>query len=335
MIKPALSIFVSYSSADKEVANRIARSLQRRAVNVWIDDIQIIPGDVLLERINAGINQAHVLVLIVSRKSLESDWVRYEWTTYVHKKISKGEDLYLVPFLIEELELPPELSRYRYIEAKGDYRSAFSELAVSVERIAVNLANKARGYQTLVGEHSDRLLDQNSTQITQKSTMLPVGRPFSKYEFHHWQDTPGTLNLVRAKLYDSMTGEVLPCNTQVLQHDDHNFVVRCSLLVPHNESVTFLGELQAENYLSRFVSEGAEYTEFVVRFPIDLFKYTLITPNTDDYKKIIVRSQHRNAKILPRIIRGGEIFHEFKARNVRFGDDIRFNIENQSGYSTK
>ncbi|MBE2316563.1 tetratricopeptide repeat protein [Solirubrobacter sp. CPCC 204708] len=68
--------FISHSSADKPFALALQAALPDSA---WIDMYEIGVGDILLEEIAAGIENATDFVLLWSENSAASDWVRFEF----------------------------------------------------------------------------------------------------------------------------------------------------------------------------------------------------------------------------------------------------------------
>ncbi|MDB5406963.1 MAG: hypothetical protein JWL84_1875 [Rhodospirillales bacterium] len=85
------TIFISYSRADGRL---FAESLERRleseaGIRSWRDLKSIESGDIRRQALRA-IEQAKHLVLILSRRALDSDWVRREWThaRMVGRKVS-------------------------------------------------------------------------------------------------------------------------------------------------------------------------------------------------------------------------------------------------------
>ena len=74
-----MRIFISYSREDKSTVARIVQRLKRDGHDVWIDSLRIHPGDNIPQMIEAGINQADALIVIISRNSFKSKWVQQEF----------------------------------------------------------------------------------------------------------------------------------------------------------------------------------------------------------------------------------------------------------------
>ncbi len=73
-----ISIFISYSGADKQTALQIAKILSKYEVVVWMDDFNIKVGDSVVSRIEDGIRSADYFITLITKQSLESNWVKQE-----------------------------------------------------------------------------------------------------------------------------------------------------------------------------------------------------------------------------------------------------------------
>jgi TIR domain len=71
-------IFVSYSSADGAIADELVRQLEVEGSRIWYAPRDVRPGTDYSEQIQSAIEQASAFVVIVSKDSNESDFVRAE-----------------------------------------------------------------------------------------------------------------------------------------------------------------------------------------------------------------------------------------------------------------
>lgn len=69
--------FINYSRADRDLANRIARSLESQGISVF-SDRKIQPGETFVEVIQDAIRAASCVITIWSRESVKSEWVHAE-----------------------------------------------------------------------------------------------------------------------------------------------------------------------------------------------------------------------------------------------------------------
>src|SRR5262249_31872437 len=91
-------VFLSYSRADRPVAEAIAHELQALGVEVWWDH-ELLGGDDYRHRISEILNRVRVAIVIWSRRSVESQWGISEAAAAREKKV-------LVPVTIDGHELP-------------------------------------------------------------------------------------------------------------------------------------------------------------------------------------------------------------------------------------
>jgi hypothetical protein len=99
-------IFLSYKREDKGKAQIIAKTLERHEYSVWWDRI-IPPGKTFDQVIEEEIDAANCVIVLWSKKSVESDWVKNEAREGIQRGI-------LIPVLIEDVNIPFE---FRHIQA--------------------------------------------------------------------------------------------------------------------------------------------------------------------------------------------------------------------------
>ena len=68
-------IFVSYSKADRGKAEEIAAALEQQGYSVWWDR-RILPGETFDTVIEAELDAASCVIVLWSRTSVVSEWVR-------------------------------------------------------------------------------------------------------------------------------------------------------------------------------------------------------------------------------------------------------------------
>jgi hypothetical protein len=68
--------FISYSTKDWPLVSKLVDNLKDSGV--WVDKRSVKVGDALPEKIEAGIAGAATFILVLSKSSLESAWVKYE-----------------------------------------------------------------------------------------------------------------------------------------------------------------------------------------------------------------------------------------------------------------
>ncbi len=104
-------IFISYTREDQAWAQRLAGALEAQDWSVWCDR-SIPPGTPYDATIEEQLRTARCVVVLWSRRSVESHRVRAEATEGLERKI-------LVPVLIEETELPLAFRQIQCVQLAG------------------------------------------------------------------------------------------------------------------------------------------------------------------------------------------------------------------------
>src|SRR5580698_7322323 len=100
-------IFISHTKADKRFVRRLAARLEKEHFHVWLDEHDLIAGDPLPQSIGKALQDAKVILVVVSKASVKSKWLRYELNVATERMI-KGE-CRVIPVAIDDSALPPEV----------------------------------------------------------------------------------------------------------------------------------------------------------------------------------------------------------------------------------
>jgi hypothetical protein len=96
------SCFISYSSKDREFAERLHADLQAKGVRCWFAPHDVQGGKKLHEQIDQAIRMYDKLLLILSRDSINSEWVKTEIYNARQRELKEGKQMLfavsLVPF---------------------------------------------------------------------------------------------------------------------------------------------------------------------------------------------------------------------------------------------
>ena len=87
-------VFISHASEDKEgFVNEFKDELERRGVNVWIDDIAIGWGDSLRAKIDNGLKTSRFGIVVISRHYIKKGWTNYELDGLFEKEMTHGKTI--------------------------------------------------------------------------------------------------------------------------------------------------------------------------------------------------------------------------------------------------
>ena len=116
--------------------DKLARKLKASGVDVWIDTWMIKVGDSIIDKINEGIRASDFLIVVLSRASLNSNWVREELNAATIKNIER-KHAFILPILIEDCKMPALLQHRKHANFKNDPEQAFQELIEVLRPAAV------------------------------------------------------------------------------------------------------------------------------------------------------------------------------------------------------
>lgn len=138
-----MPIFISYSHADADFVDRLATQLVLQAVNVWVDRWEINVGDSLVDRVAKAIDGASALLVVLSKASVESNWVRKEVNAGLVRELDE-KHVVVLPILIEDCQIPMFLREKLFADFRANFDDGLRRILESVAR--VTNANSARTY---------------------------------------------------------------------------------------------------------------------------------------------------------------------------------------------
>lgn len=119
-------VFISYCKADRKDVEKIAQKLKNAGIYAWYDRWEIRVGDSIIQKINDGIGSAEYLIVVLSKASVKSTWVREELSAAIALLESKGS--FILPVLLEDCDIPPLLVHRCYVNYRNDPEGAIDEI---------------------------------------------------------------------------------------------------------------------------------------------------------------------------------------------------------------
>ncbi len=111
----APTAFFSYSREDSEFALRLAEDLKAAGAGVWIDQLDIEPGQEWDNAIEDAVTQCPRMLLILTVASVKSKKVRNEIA------FALDEQKTIIPVLYQDCVVPLQLRRIQHIDFRVDY----------------------------------------------------------------------------------------------------------------------------------------------------------------------------------------------------------------------
>jgi TIR domain/PDZ domain len=138
-------IFISYASDDRSRAKAVAEALERRGWSVWWDR-KIPLGQSFDKVIEEAIAAARCIVVLWTRASVASDWVRSEASEGKRRGV-------LVPVFLEEVPAPLAFRLLNGADLSAwEAGTPHPELDTLTERIAEILEHRGTPERTVVGD---------------------------------------------------------------------------------------------------------------------------------------------------------------------------------------
>lgn len=147
VVSPA-NIFISYAHEDRLTVDSLARKLQAGGFGVWYDR-NLSGGAKWMKEIEDQIKQTDYLVVILSKNSIESEWIRDEAVFARNHKVP------IVPFQIGRVDLPIWISGYHIVTTIEELmRSCYRDKTLvdtPISRIKAVLSKlQMNGYERLL-----------------------------------------------------------------------------------------------------------------------------------------------------------------------------------------
>jgi hypothetical protein len=128
-MKPKL--FISYSRRQTPFVDRLADKLEDNGYSLWLDYQSLVPAKPWLDQIESGLDNADVLLLLVSKESLASDHVKPEWQGALKRKKR------IILLIFEAVQLPSELQGCEWVDFRTRYNRNFKQLLNLLENPAL------------------------------------------------------------------------------------------------------------------------------------------------------------------------------------------------------
>jgi tetratricopeptide (TPR) repeat protein len=109
-------VFVSYARADGEQVRRLAENLYQSGLEVFFDEWEVGPGDVLVHQLDRGLMSAKNGLVVVTPTALSRPWVLEEYAAMITRAVQGG--FRVVPVLLVDAELPPLLASRVWVDLR-------------------------------------------------------------------------------------------------------------------------------------------------------------------------------------------------------------------------
>lgn len=126
-----IKAFISHSSADKQFVRGLAVDLSAIGIQPWLDEWEILAGESIVEKVGGGIEDADLMIVVLSQRAIESKWVENEWQTKYWAEVNERR-VAIIPILLEDCNIPTLLRVKKYVDFRDGYTSALELLTKSI-----------------------------------------------------------------------------------------------------------------------------------------------------------------------------------------------------------
>lgn len=127
-------VFISHTAVDKPFVRRLAVRLEKSHFSVWLDEHDLIAGDPLPESVGKALSAARVVLVVVSKASVASKWLRYELNVATERMI-KGE-CRVIPIVVDDTPLPAEVRGLLYADCRKGLASGLPSILTALKHEA-------------------------------------------------------------------------------------------------------------------------------------------------------------------------------------------------------
>jgi hypothetical protein len=142
---PVQFAFLSYAREDAEFVLRLAKDLRTGGAGVWVDQLDIAPGQRWDRAVEDALAKCLQLVVILSPAAVESTNVMDE----VSLALEDGKTV--VPVLHRQCKIPFRLRRLQYVDLSLDYKAGHDRLLETLGAGALGTANVSGFFETTRG----------------------------------------------------------------------------------------------------------------------------------------------------------------------------------------
>jgi hypothetical protein len=129
-----MNIFISYSHKDRDYAESISKKLLEVGYSVSSTSNEMHVGDNIIEKVTAGIKDADAYILLISRNSVNSEWVMKEQTVIALSQLPKIKKRTL-PVLIDKVSPPSFLHSNLFFDMSDNFDKRLEELVGYIKKI--------------------------------------------------------------------------------------------------------------------------------------------------------------------------------------------------------
>lgn len=130
-----MKIFISHSGEDRAVVQLISEKLTASGHLIIHDSFHLRAGDNIIEKIDEGFKDADLILVVLSRHSVRSKWMKYEYSALAFSDITTRKRR-IIPVLVDRVPVPSYLSNLLQIDLSKDLELGISRLEMLLKKVS-------------------------------------------------------------------------------------------------------------------------------------------------------------------------------------------------------
>lgn len=121
------TVFLSHSSKDRAIVERVGEELRRMALKPWLDVQQIAPGERIPQKLSTALASAGYFLIFWSSSAANSRWVQSE-VDAAFFRWADNQSILIIPVLLDNSELPELLKPISHLDFRKNIDSGLAQL---------------------------------------------------------------------------------------------------------------------------------------------------------------------------------------------------------------
>ena len=121
-----MNVFLSHSTKDADFVQRLATTLEANGFTPWLCEVDIEKGANFVAKINEGLAQSDLALLVWSPDAAKSAWTEQEWTTLLARQVEEQRTR-LGIIRLHDGNLPELLRTSNWIDARSNQEAGIEQ----------------------------------------------------------------------------------------------------------------------------------------------------------------------------------------------------------------
>jgi tetratricopeptide (TPR) repeat protein len=129
-----MNLFLSHSTKDKDFIEKLAAALRATGIDPWWCEVDIEHGDDFVAKIDEGLKESDLVVLVLSPDAAKSAWTRKEWTAALAREVEESR-IRLGVMLLRDCDVPELLRTKHRFDGRTDPERAIRDVVAWAVRL--------------------------------------------------------------------------------------------------------------------------------------------------------------------------------------------------------